>query len=79
MKTVIVSILLMLGCITSALAETKGDVLEQLISGNFDGTENIFSTLQKNFEKGLASEYELLDAYKVFYQKEDRIRPQLDS
>ena len=79
MKALIVSIFLMLGCQTSAFAETKGDILVQLSSGDIDGVENSFSTLQKNFEKGLSTEYDLLDAYKVFYQKEDRIRPQLDS
>ncbi len=40
--------------------------------------ENVFSTLQGKFESGEASEHDLLDAYKAFYQREDKYRSQLN-
>lgn len=53
--------------------------LEQLKANKVAVVEHQFSTLQARFEKGDASEYDLLDAYKSFYQREDLYRPQLDN
>jgi tetratricopeptide (TPR) repeat protein len=55
------------------------DAVTQLCSGNIENVERRFSGLQSDFEKGKVTEYELFDAYKAFYQQEDRYRPQFDS
>ena len=52
--------------------------LEQLSANNVAAVESFYSSLQSKFERGEASEYDLLDAYKVFYQREDRYRSHLD-
>jgi tetratricopeptide (TPR) repeat protein len=48
--------------------------LEQLRSNNVAQVEAAYAGLQKRFEAGSASEYELLDAYKAFYQRQDQYR-----
>jgi tetratricopeptide (TPR) repeat protein len=53
--------------------------LEQLNSGKVKEVENSFSALQAKFDQGMVTEYDLLDAYKGFYQREDRYSPQLNS
>jgi len=72
----------LLAYLTFACAQTTfaqlANPLEQLRAKNVAGVEEEFSALQKRFETGEASEYELLDAYKVFYQRDDRHRPELD-
>jgi len=76
-KAFIIAIALVMSCAQSASAQSSSP-LEQLSAGHVDATEDMFSRLQTKFEKGLASEYELLDAYKAFYQREDRYRAQLN-
>lgn len=75
MKSLILSICLLFVCTSSAFAETNNP-LEQLSAGDFATVEQAFSSLQTQFEQGEASEYELLDAYKVFYQQEDKYSAQ---
>ena len=72
------SLALLLSCGNSTSAPLH-DPLEDLRSGHVSLVESEYSSLQKRFEKGDASEYELLDAYKPFYQREDRYRPYLDN
>lgn len=57
-------------------AQTSGP-LEQLRSNNIAQVEAEYSALQKRFEIGAASEYDLLDAYKAFYQQHDQYRAEL--
>ncbi len=78
MKPLILPICLALICLQPAIARCASP-LEQLSANNIDAVEHMFSDLQGRFEKGRASEYELLDAYKAFYQREDRYRPQLNN
>lgn len=78
MRGLVLSICLVLVCAQSAFAQL-GNPLEQLRSGNFQLVENAYSALQSRFEGGMATEYDLLDAYKVFYQREDRYRDQLNN
>lgn len=61
-----------------AFAQT-GDILEQLRSGHFRSVETRFSTVQTDFEKGRVTEFDLLDAYKVFYRKDDNLRTELNA
>lgn len=53
--------------------------LEQLRQKNIAAVETGFAELQRKFDEGDATEYNLLDAYKAFYQREDRYRAELDS
>ena len=55
------------------------DPIEQLQENHVSVVQNEFSTLQKEFEKGEATEYDLLDAYKAFYQRDDIYRPELNN
>ncbi|MES2070169.1 MAG: DUF4034 domain-containing protein [Pseudomonadota bacterium] len=78
MKALILLVCLAAGSSSSAFAQFTRAV-EQLSAGNVEMVERYFSTLQEKFESGKASEYELLDAYKVFYQAEDRSGPHLNN
>jgi hypothetical protein len=53
--------------------------LQQLRSGEIDKVENRFSDFQKKFETGEVTEYQLLDKYKAFYQREDLYRIEMDN
>ncbi len=53
------------------------DSLQELSAGEYDRLEKAFTALQTRFEAKTASEYELLDAYKVFYLNEDKYNAQL--
>ena len=75
MKSWAICIFIAAACMSSAFAQT----LWQLESGDYQAVESAFATLQSKFEAGKATEYELLDAYKIFYQKEDRYRIPLDN
>lgn len=59
-------------------AQTSGP-LEQLRSNNIAQVEAEYSALQKKFETGAASEYDLLDAYKAFYQRDDQYRAEFEN
>ena len=48
-------------------------------SGGFQSVETRFSTVQSEFEKGRITEFDLLDTYKVFYQREDNHRSELNA
>ncbi len=76
MKALLVSLSLILG--HAQLFAQSVDALNRLSAGDVSSVENAYSTLQHKFEKGLATEYDLLDAYKIFYHSEDRYRPQLN-
>lgn len=70
-------------CLVVAIARPAGaqwaqHPLSQLKSDNVAAVEYDFVALQKQFELGTASEYDLLDAYKAFYQRDDRFRAELD-
>ena len=52
---------------------------DALNSGDYQALQRIFSTIESNFRKGELTEYQLLDAYKVFYQRQDVFRKQLNS
>ena len=77
-KFITFSIGLTLVCTQLAVAQhSRAQAL--LGSNNIIAVESEFSSLQRKFEQGEASEYDLLDAYKAFYQREDRYRSQLDN
>lgn len=75
-KTLALLISLTVVCSQPVFAQLSNP-LEQLSAGNFEAVENTYSALQTRFERGLATEYDLLDAYKVFYQRDDRYTEQL--
>jgi tetratricopeptide (TPR) repeat protein len=77
LKALMLSICIVLGY-AHVLSAQVSDALSQLAAGKVDMVERAFSTLQSNFEQGRATEFDLLDAYKVFYQREDSYSPQLD-
>jgi tetratricopeptide (TPR) repeat protein len=77
MKRLIVGILLAVSLVAPAFAEMTP--LEQLGAGNYEAVERSFAKLQARFEVSLASEYELLDGYRGFYQTKDRYRTVLDN
>lgn len=62
---------------THSLHAQTSRPLEQLRSNNIAKVEAEYSALQKRFEIGAASEYDLLDAYKAFYQRQDQYRAEL--
>ena len=64
---------------TQPLYAQTSNPLEQLRSNNIAKVETEYSALQKRFEMGEVSEYDLLDAYKAFYQRDDQYRLELDS
>ena len=78
LKHLILLIFLTAFCTQLAVAQPSR-ALALLGSNNVAAVESEFSSLQRKFEQGEASEYDLLDAYKIFYQREDRYRPQLDN
>jgi tetratricopeptide (TPR) repeat protein len=53
--------------------------LNELESGNYQALEKRFSEIQTKFEKGNLPEFDLLDAYKLFYQRQDKFLNQLNS
>lgn len=75
MKNLIFIVLLSVVFNGPALAKSSA-VAAQFIAGNHEAVEKHFSAMQKKFESGAATEYELLDAYKIFYAKEDVYRNQ---
>lgn len=77
LKNLVTSIILTL-CFTQWGFAQSSNPIEQLKVGQFQAIEDIYSALQAKFEQGMVSENELFDAYKIFYQKDDVIRPQLD-
>lgn len=78
MKSLTIWILLAACCMSSAFAQS-GNALGLLQRGNYEAVERAFATLQSKFAAGKATEYELLDAYKIFYQKEDNYRTFLNN
>lgn len=58
---------------------TGFSTLDALRSGNYMALQKFYSTLQSRFKKGELSEVQLLDAYKPFYQNQDKYRAQLNA
>ena len=77
LKSIALLVYLAFACAQPTFAQFANP-LEQLRSNNVAGVEEAFFELQKRFETGEASEYDLLDAYKAFYQRDDEHRPELD-
>lgn len=50
----------------------------QLQGGDYTAAETRYASLQADFEAGKVSEFDLLDAYKVFYAHDTGLRQQLD-
>ena len=67
----------LVAALATAGAASQTRPLEQLSAGQFQAVEATYSALQGRFEKGSATEFELLEAYTAFYQREDRYGEQL--
>lgn len=78
MKSLAIWIFLAACCMSSAFAQSS-NALGQLQNGNYKVVESTFAALQSKFAAGKATEYDLLDAYKVFYHQEDRYRAPLNN
>ena len=76
LKALFVSIFLTVGFSQLAFAQNF-DPLDLLTSGDVKSVEKFYSSLQSKFDSGAATEYDLLDAYKAFYQTDDKYRVQL--
>jgi hypothetical protein len=73
----------MLVCVVAAgfaqsVFAQPADPFGRLIEGDFRAADAGYSALQVRFEKGTASEFDLLDAYKVFYQQNESFSAILD-
>ena len=68
-----------MAAVATAVAVGQTRPLEQLSAGQVQAVEATFSALQDRFEKGTATEFELLEAYTAFYQREDRFGEQLSN
>jgi len=77
-RVLILSISVLVICSQLAIAQDE-DVLGLLRLGRFQSIETKFSNIQAGFEKGLVTEFDLLDMYKVFYQREDNFRIELNA
>jgi tetratricopeptide (TPR) repeat protein len=60
------------------IAQTN-DIPGQLRSGDYQSVDAQFSAVQSEFEKGRITEFTLLDLYKVFYQRQDNLRAELNA
>lgn len=58
-------------------AHGQTDVLAALQARDFATLEREFGAVEKRFEKGNGDEYELLDAFKPLYMREDRFSDEL--
>lgn len=56
--------------IANAAPDTAG-TLEDLHAHRFDAMEQRFEAIDESFRRGSISEFDLLDAYKPFYQRDD--------
>lgn len=70
--------ILLAGFVELGFAQIPASVLTQLRSGNPAAAESSFSALQKAFESGQITEYDLLDSYKVFYGEDSSVAVGLD-
>lgn len=78
MKSLAIWIFLAACCMSLPFAQSN-NTLGQLQNGDYEMVESTFAKLQSRFSAGKATEYELLDAYKIFYHKEDRYRSALNN
>lgn len=60
-------------------AQPLVDVVDLVRKHDFAALEKHFNALESNFEKNKATEYELLDAYRPFYMREDVLADELSS
>ena len=74
----LIGLLCVIACSVPSTFAQSVNALDQLKAGDFKLVEDSFSALQSEFEQGLKTEYDLFDAYKVFYQRDDVFRPQLN-
>jgi tetratricopeptide (TPR) repeat protein len=77
MRKFVVLLCIAAGFSHSVFAQSNNP-LDQLKAGDFKSLEGRYSVLQSQFERGVASEYDLLDAYKVFYLRDNVLEPQLN-
>ena len=78
MRSLFTIFTVLLGFWSIAPLAQSSNAIPNLKAKNFAVVEKEFSELQQRFERGAASEYELLDAYKAFYLREDAYRAELD-
>lgn len=60
-------------------AQLLVDVVDLARKHDYVALEKHFNALESNFEKNKATEYELLDAYKPFYMREDLLSDELSA
>src|ERR1700730_19063446 len=69
-------------CIAAGFGQSvfaqSNNPLDQRGAADFRALEDRYSALQAQFERGAASEYDLLDAYKVFYLRDNVLEPHLN-
>lgn len=64
--------------LTQTFCAKKVDIYDALEAGNYRVLQTTYSRLQSEFNEGDLSEYKLLVAYKLFYQRQDIFRKQLN-
>lgn len=81
MRSVLSSLMAYVAALTLAFPTilSADDSFKNLISGDVDKLEQRFSSLQSAFRQEKITEYELLDAYKVFYITVDLYLAQFDA